>query len=446
MQRERRIANTEGIYRLWFGWLLAVGSLAAVPVISLYVPKTWLPLFVFALEIGIYFFARHNRVSKAPSCLRLHHIAMVTLFWTALIMALINLLYTVEFTHDLFWGELTNPQIPFISILILAPVAFIVTFFNLRMGFNASVCQDCQARHGSVAERGFLGRLYSQEGEYLSRMLLMLSFLISILSWFYYFVFYINANINMSDEFIFVWAQAMVFVMTLIYLGIRYFSLWLYYCQNIDGHSLRYSSSSLIRYIIICDDCVFLKKPDVNQDTMSSDESRIDTPARLFLQYKKEIGMIDAEQYFCALSGLNSVKLRFLYENTNFKSECNIFHYAYFANDRFEVDNSRLKGDWFTLPQIKKMMANNEISTVFGSELERIYTVAMSWKTYDKYGHRLYDIKNYKPTFRLQDLKDWDVDFNDITWLFISANNADRPFFYLRNFWNKYICGIGLTK
>lgn len=446
MHRERRIANTAGIYSLWINWFIAVGALAVVPVISLYVSKEILPAIVFAIEIGLYFVVRHNSVAKTPSCLRLPHIAMVSLFLSALIMAIINILYAQTWFDLDVLRQSVNVKIPYISILIVAPITLVVTIFNLRSGYNSNICLDCQARHGSVAERGFLGKLYSQEGEFLSKMLLMFSLLITITCWVYYFFFYINTNINVPDRFVFVWSIMMIFVLSLIYLAIRYFSLWLYYCQKIEGQSLRYNSSSLIRYIIICGDYIFLKTPDINTDNMTSDEDRIDTPARLFMQYKKDLSEYDVIQCFNGLSGIVNAELRFLYINTNFNTECNIFHYAFFAKDKSEIDNSRLEGVWYTLPQVKAMINDNLVSPVFSSELERIYTVAMSWKTYDMYGRRLYGIKNYKPTFRLRDIKDWDVDYNDITWLFVSANNADRPFFYLRNFWNKYICGIGIVR
>ena len=70
----------------------------------------------------------------------------------------------------------------------------------------------------------------------------------------------------------------------------------------------------------------------------------------------------------------------------------------------------------------------------------------MAWKTYNRKGYRLYNIKNYKPTFRIRDIKDWDVDYNDIRWIFISENNEDCYFFKLRNFFNRYICGISIVK
>ena len=60
----------------------------------------------------------------------------------------------------------------------------------------------------------------------------------------------------------------------------------------------------------------------------------------------------------------------------------------------------------------------------------------MAWKTYDRNGRRLYPIRHYRPTFRLRDLREWTVDYDDQSWFDIAQNNEDRRFFRLRNFWN----------
>jgi len=44
-------------------------------------------------------------------------------------------------------------------------------------------------------------------------------------------------------------------------------------------------------------------------------------------------------------------------------------------------------------------------------------------------GYRLYDIKHYKPTFRLHELEVFDGDFNDPVWLLIAKDNEDTPIF-----------------
>jgi hypothetical protein len=81
---------------------------------------------------------------------------------------------------------------------------------------------------------------------------------------------------------------------------------------------------------------------------------------------------------------------------------------------------------------------------MLASEIKRIYTITMAWKTYTRDGKRLYSIKNYVPTFRLKDLKNWDVDYNDITWINIADNNEDKRFFVLKKLWRKYFSGTDL--
>lgn len=441
MQYERRIANTYGIYSLWLIWFIAIGSLVVVPIVSLYVSIYWIPIITFFLEGFLYFMIKHNYDAKMPSCLRLPHIVIVVLFCVSIIYVVLNIGLLCDS------GESTYGFIDIISripILIILPISFIVTLYNIIKGYNSNVCINCQAKNGSIAERGFLGKLYTQEGDYLTKMLLILSFLLGLLTWGYYFLFFISANVNDLDEFVFVWSPLLIFCLSLIYLGIRYFSLWLYYCQNIEGQSLRYNSSSLIRYIIICEDSVYLYKPNINVDNIMSDEDRIDTPARLYIKYNQNINEFMATEYFSQLSGITNPQLKFLYVNNNFNTECNIFHYALIIEDKSIIEESRLDGNWYSFPQIKELAGNNKLSVILSSELDRLYTIIMSWKTYDKNGNRLYKIKHYKPTFRVKDIENSDVDFNDITWLLISKNNADRHFFRLRKIWNKYICGIGI--
>ncbi len=446
MKNERRIANTEGIYSLWLNWAISIGALVAVPILSLYMSNFWLPLSTLLIESLLYFVIRFNSISKVPTCMRLPYLAMLTLFWSSLMMSIINIMFLQPDIAKIFWNNQQNNVILYIAILIISPIMVIVAMYNLRLGNNSSICVDCQAHNGVVSERGFLGSLYSQEGYYLTKLFLIFGFILSIISWLYYIIFYINTNINDIDRFVFVWLFVIFYVVSLIYLILRYFTLWLYYCQTIDGQSLRYNSSSYIRFIIMCGDYIFLNTPDANKDDITIDDNRIDTPARLYIQYKEQITNQDASMYFNEMSGISNADIRFLYENTNFNTECNIFHYAYIVDDFEVINQSRLVGDWYTLPQIKKLVSENRLSIKFVSELERLYKVVISWKSYDKRGYRLYNIKNYKPTFRLCDFKNWNVDFNDISWLFVSSNNEDRLFFRIRKFWNKYICGVCIIK
>lgn len=443
MERERRMANGYGIFSLWINWIMGVGSLMAILLISPYINKVWLPLVVFTLELFIFTLVRHNRVAQLPVCYLIPFICTRVLFWSAVIMVVINMLQINDFMLNFFDEKSVNPEIPFISALIITPVTFIVSLWAYTRGSRLNFCIDCTFRHGSAAERGFLGNLFSQEGRYQVKLLMMLSLLMSVTVWLYYVIFYINVNLNVPDRFFFVWFPVLLFGFSVLYLGVRYFSLWTYYCQNVEGSPLRQGSSTLIRYIIFCGDYVFLKKLDPDKDDARAGEDKFDTPAKVYVSYRGRILQYDVDHYLKCLSGITDSEIRLMYTNKNFNADCNIFHYACFVENKDVVAQSRLEGDWYTLQQLNQMIDKKMVAPIVVSEFNRMYRIIMAWKTYDRSGRRLYDIKNYKPTFRLKDLKDWDVDLNDTEWLFVSINNQDRPFYRLKRFWRKHINGIG---
>ena len=122
-----------------------------------------------------------------------------------------------------------------------------------------------------------------------------------------------------------------------------------------------------------------------------------------------------------------------------------MIHYAAFPGDdaRYIAEN---KGwEWFNAYMLDSALASNSLSPQLAAELFRIHTITMAWKTYDREGRRLYPIKNYRPTFRLGDLRKWDVDYDDTLWFSIAATNQDRRFFGLHKFWDR-ITGIFTRK
>ncbi len=89
------------------------------------------------------------------------------------------------------------------------------------------------------------------------------------------------------------------------------------------------------------------------------------------------------------------------------------------------------------------MINAKQLNPLMSAETLKLYTVAMAWKTYDHNGRRRYRIKHYRPTFHIEDVKSWDVNYNDPTWLYVADNNQDTPFYHLRRIWRKYINGVG---
>lgn len=95
-----------------------------------------------------------------------------------------------------------------------------------------------------------------------------------------------------------------------------------------------------------------------------------------------------------------------------------------------------------SLGTLRRLTNEGRVSPLLCSEIDRIYKITMAWKSYDCQGYRLYVIKNYKPTFRLRDFRNWDVYNNDSNWLFVAINNEDIPFFRVKRLWHKFIKGM----
>lgn len=148
------------------------------------------------------------------------------------------------------------------------------------------------------------------------------------------------------------------------------------------------------------------------------------------------MGDHEARLLFNELSGINDFALRYCYTNRAFASDTNMIHYAVFVDspDNVTIDD---KKRWFNPYMLDSCLAANILSPILANELYRIHTITMAWKTYDREGRRLYPIKHYRPTFRLRDLRNWTVDYDDDSWLDVANRNEDRRFYRLRQLWER---------
>ena len=441
-QSQRREAHQRGIFGLWWNWTIGTGALTALIIMGMFISKVWLPLIAFAIDIAMFAMVRRNRTAEKHVCGLTLFVATWSLFWSAAIMVIINFMNTHWFPRGLFDPEFSNPAIPYISVLIVAPVTMLVTAYTIFRGRNLNFCIECRMRYGSSSERGVLGNIFNQETAFQLKVLLCMSICVSVAGWLYYAFVYINTDMNAPDNFVFRWVPVLIYAGTVAYFGLRYMSLWEYYCQNIDGGALGHGRFTMMRFLVMCGDCILLREPEGDSRDATTD-LRLDTPMKLRAPYRQRVSDSDATAYFRNLSGFDHAVVRFMYVNSNFDADNNIFHYACFIEDRDAIDESRLKGEWYTLPQIQRLNGEGRVAPALTAEINRIYTISMAWKTYDRRGRRLHPIKHYKPTFRLRDFRKWDVDLNDSNWLFVANHNEDSRFYRLRRLWRKYVNGVG---
>ncbi len=445
--KQRRLDNGKGIFLLWLNWVLGSGTVTLLVILSLWIKPLYLPFVAFGMQLILFALIRRNREARLPICYLFPFIISRVLFWSAVVMLILNGLYSRWIIHYVFDPATINAEIPFICQLIVGPVTMLLCLWATFNKRNLSFCRDCKMRHGTPAERGFLGKIFTQEGQYQVRFMLLIATIRSAIGWGYYALMYVNTNLNTPDRFVFFWGPALIWLAAAGYLGLRYLGIWGYYRQNVEGSAERLGSYTLIRYIMIWDNYICLRLPETDSDKMIliQNDTRLDIPIHTSIHKRETLSQYDATLFFGDLSHIKNADVRLMYKNISGNADCNIFHYLCFLNDEEKNKFSAANPDcrWYSLLEIQKIINTGKCNPLFSAEITRLYAIAMAWKTYTRDGKRRYKIKHYKPTFRVRDIKDWDVDYNDPQWLYISSNNEDVPLFNLRRFWRKYVNGIG---
>ena len=172
-------------------------------------------------------------------------------------------------------------------------------------------------------------------------------------------------------------------------------------------------------------------------DVKQGMEPYYDTPVRLRAPYTDKFSDTDAMSLFKKYTGIDAgiEVVKFLFDGLGHGLDNSFFHYLCVLASPADVKGSRIEGgQWMSLDEIRRLDYGHRLSAELSAELVHIYTVAMAWKSYDIDGNRRYSIKNYRPTYRLCDIKKWNVDYTDSRWLKVARLNADKPLFRLRRF------------
>lgn len=416
---------------MWLKWVLASGALTLVVILSLIIPKIWLPFVVYAISYGLILSLRADNAHKAlRACGLIIKMTSEILFWSATVMLAINLMAAEWFFGNMLDGPMFNPSQPYITSLILFPVTAAVCAYALFAGQNLTYCRNCRRNHGYYSGDGLVATLFYHESRFQMRLLLTGSILLSIASWTYYIVRYVNINFNSADIFIFHGTPVILFILSLLYMSARYRSMAVS-LGRIGISDKQSASITRLRFLVLNGDHVYLR-PDSN--------GLFDTPATESIARTEDLTPEQAHKHFAGLSGLDDFEMKYIYSNEGFAGGSNIIHYAVFLPDN---NIGRLApAEPMTLDALDRLIKASMISPLLANEIYRIYTVTMAWKTYDRDGRRLYPIRHYRPTFRLRDLREWAVDYNDLHWLNIATNNQDCAFYRLRRLWRRLFSSL----
>lgn len=437
--------NVWGIGLLLTTWLISVGAVVVILFSAQFISKVFLPAVVLACQFVLMRRARAGRDSKKGYCYVLPFLMSRVLFVTVIIMVAINIYYMGFIPDEKFADGSVNRSIPYITILIVAPVSSAVMLWAMYRGHHLSYCYQCRATYGLPAERGFIGRVFNNESHYQLRLLTIVSIIATVYSWTYYLVRYSNANMNSADKFYFNYIPLIFYLFSGAYMVMHYWSLFAFYQKNIVADTGSDESNTLVRFILICGDSVFLSEKKTNSGEFEPGKEVFDTPFVQKYYFRQHLGEQDAYGIFSKMIGRDvKFELRFLYENQNINGNSNIFHFLCQIDRRSAIEHAGVGGTWYGQAQMGRLFDARMVDVMLAGEIRRVSQMANAYKAYDSNGKRLYQVRHYRPSFTFKELMHLDVDFNDPTWLFVAEDNEDSRFFKIRRFFKKYVGGFDM--
>ncbi|MCH5220816.1 MAG: hypothetical protein J1F05_00585 [Muribaculaceae bacterium] len=416
---------------LWRNWAISVGALILPLILALFLPKIWIPFICLAEGYALISMMRADITSGVSSCSLIVRLTSRVLLITSIVMFGVVILCTDWLVPTVIYLDLYNSEIPFITCLIVFPVALAFCLMYRFLGIGERHSREIQRINGFYAGDSVLATLYYRESKYQLVVLMLLSIILGVVEYWYFFTRYINSDMNVPDRFFFNYLPAAMYLMTLFVFVGRYTSMRAMY-KTFSDESHISNNNTLVRFLVVVGDELLLQ---------NIKEERWDTPVESLIGRCRSISEPQARDIFTDKTGVKDFAIRYCFANDSFAEGSNIIHYAVFISDTdvnaFDSGNCVL----FNASMLDAAMSANALAPLLANELYRIHTMTMAWKTYDRKGCRIYPVKNYRPSFRLRDLVTWDIDYDDYTWFDIAHNNEDRKFFKLRRFWHR-ITGV----
>ncbi len=405
--------------------------------------RQWVPM-IRIIEIFLLIaYLRSNRLREKPLCMRPIYIIISMMILVSIITIIFNLLHvkwlfgpeptdSIKFHNDILL------HLPYLNIMITAPVMTLACLWSIISGHKSTFCLECRLRYAVASDDGFIGHLLRKESAYQIRSLFYIGLFLTIVEWTYYLVFFINVNINTPDSFMFTILPCAIFILSIVYMAGRYINFGTHF-DAMCRRSNECSDRIQIRYLILHNGLVLL----TDEETALIKGELVDTPAIVTLHNTHRVNEEEARRRFTEISGISDFSMRYVYRSTGCNAPYRVFHYAVTLNTPDLPEKARIKGNWYNAMHIERLIHSGMVSPQFAGAFGRIYTITMAWKTYDAQGHRLYAIKQYRPTFNLKDFNEWSVDYDDARWINIAYNNQDSKMYRLRKLWQRYVRSIG---
>lgn len=434
MEKKNKDKFFYGFSEIWLNFTIALGCIMLVVLISNILSPVYYPIVSLILAFTLFSVIRQNRDVNGMSCYLLLFISARVLLQYTIIALILDCKYYIYGQELLLETvEIKSLQVSYFPILLLSPLLLINTIFILIRKSKFTFCTYCLLRNGAPSERGYAGKLQSDEMKRLIKQIIIISIIMTVSGWSYYIFLYNTSNINRYDKLIFNALPVALWVVHEFSFGIRCWVLSAFVTKRQKKDRSLRQGYTLLRFLVICDDEIFVR----NNDTA---DSRIDISTVKYVPYCESVMPLMAKLYIEKMININSGKMRLLYDYIDKINRCGIIHYIYVIsdNDRDKLQN----GTWMTVTEIENAFTNNKLSGVFKAEIYKLHTTLLAQKTYSVDGKRLHPIKNYRPLFSFKEILTSEADFSNPMWMLLSVQNEDNKFYKLKKWWFKYIEGL----
>lgn len=435
MERNKIDDHKRYAVNLWLNLTTGLMAFALIIILSGFFSPVTFPVISFFTAFVLFAYIRVKGKKQSGVCCYVTYLIARAILLYSFLGAILNLFYMIggqEYMYTLV-KDAKSVQVPFFPILLMAPVLFIVCIVAAAKKNKSTFCSYCLIRYGAPSERTFIGQYHNPEVSRMLKQLLLMSGVLTVVGWAYYIFLYNTADVSTFDKLIFIWLPVVIVIFLIISLAVRCTVFYVYYSKrNRTEHSLHKCNSTLLRYIVVSDNSMFLAETPHG----------IDTPFLEYVKYTEYVPDSDARSCIVNKTGIKNGSLIFLYKHIDRDKKTGIYHYIYFIDEGAEKIAEENEGRWCEAFNVEKEYGDAVISRALSAEIYRVYTMVMAKKCFTPEGKSIYNIKGYTPTFRLQDIRKINIDFNDPKWMMVSVFNERSKFYRLRKLWYKYVEGL----
>ncbi len=436
--------NSDQIYVFWKNFSIGLLVIMSVIGLSAILPYFFSPIIALIAAAILYTILYNNRLTHRSNCMLVIFaifFCTVAYSFSTIIINILDIWHILPFSLPKVFSFFNHPFVP---TLLLDPICLIVVVVVYLRRKKMSICVNCKLSTGDYSGRSRIGAILSSESYLQLRNLILLFGVLTAAVWGYYVFYFVDAELNGRDYYVFIWLNIIGFVFDELYFAFRYYNLYLDLKENneiITQEELNdMTSKTYLRFYVICGDNMFVNTRVV--DTSRGAEPVLDTP---FFTKRSVNGITIPEisTLIKRMTGTDNGELRFFYgkktPGLDFHSTLRYFYFLDGSPEDYPEMN--VEGEWMEFDVIKRIYSfhPDKLSATMVSDITRMATIILTQKLFNEDGFRKIKLKSYQPSFNLREVKRNRYDFQEDKWIKISLFNSDTKLYRLKRWWRGVI-------